>query len=103
MDGIMDGKFVNHLGQVYLLTGSYDWTISSMKWLKTVLRLNYDLENFEWEWETVGELKAPRVEAVVLSVPQASIQNCSLPSSSFTFRGNTVMTLLLMQLVIFIG
>ena len=69
----MDGKFVNHLGQVYLLTGSYDWTISNMKWLKTVLRLNYDLENFEWEWETVGELKAPRVEAVVLSVPQASI------------------------------
>ena len=98
----MDGKLVNHLGQVYLLTGSYDWTISNMKWLKTVLRLNYDLENFEWEWEAVGELKAPRVDAVVLSVPQASIQNCSLPSSSSTFRGNTVMTLLLMPLVIFI-
>ena len=101
--GIMGGRLVNHNDEVYLLTGQYNgMTIyDSPKWFRTVLRLKYDSNNSEWV--NVGELKLNRDAAVVLSVPQSSVQNCSLPedNASFSLKGNVVAICLLMCLLNF--
>ena len=102
--GIMGGRLVSHNDEVYLLTGQYNgMTIyDSPKWFRAVLRLKYDSNNSEWV--NVGELKLNRDAAVVLSVPQSSVQNCSLPedNASFTLKGNVIAICLLMCLLKFI-
>ena len=98
--GIMGGRLVNHNDEIYLLTGQYNgMTIyDSPKWFRAVLRLKYDSNNSEWV--KVGELKLNRDAAVVLSVPQSAVQNCSLPEDigSFTLKGNVAAICLLMCL-----